>query len=239
MKRTLLASAFCLSLGVGTTPLHAAGAPVIDTASIIARGLEAGKNLAQLKQQYDMMTQQYRGIMQTVDSLSHPNQVMNMARNMLNQQMQSPGSAPASIPGLAYGSQLAAGAARFLDQNRHYNPQGDDFAALEMRRQAQASANLHAEAQAGMDRAQERIAGINELQQSIDGQPDVQAVSALEARVGTEHMFLQNEANNVARLQLVQQLAARVDAQRAEQNGRKDAEDWAQRAGAVFNQGGF
>jgi len=96
---------------------------------------------------------------------------------MLDQQMQSPGSAPGNILGLAYGSQLSAGAARFLDQNRHYNPQGDDFAALEMRRQAQASANLQAEAQAGMDRAQERIASINELQQSIDGQPDVQAVS--------------------------------------------------------------
>ena len=239
MKRILLASAFCLSLGLGTTPLHAAGMPVIDTASIVARALEAGKNLAQLKQQYDMMTQQYRGIMQTVDSLSHPNQVMNMAKNLLNQQMQSPGSAPASIPGLAYGSQLSAGAARFLDQNRHYNPQGDDFAALEMRRQAQASANLQAEAQAGMDRAEERIAAINELQQSIDGQPDVQAVSALEARVNTEHLFLQNEANNVARLQLVQQLGARVDMQRAEQNARKDAEDWATRTGDALNQAGF
>ena len=236
MKRTLLASAFCL--GFGMSHLHAAGMPVVDTASIIARGFEAGKNLAQLKQQYDMMTQQYRGIMQTVDSLSHPNQVMNMARNMLNQQMRSPGSAPASIPGLAYGSQLSAGAARFLNQNRHYDPQGDDFAALEMRRQAQASANLQAEAQEGMERAQERIASINELQGSIDGQPDVQAVSALEARVQTEHLFLQNEANNVARLQLLQQTSARVDMQRAEQNGRKNAEDWGTRAWDASNQMG-
>jgi len=235
MKKILMASAVFLSLSVGADPARA-DLPVIDVGSLLAQAKALAQDLNQFKQQYSMMTQQYEGIMSTVNALSHPNQVMGMAQNMLNQQMQSPGSAPGNIPGLAFGSQLSAGAARFFDQNHHYDPQGNDFAALEMRRQAQVSANLQAEAQAGMDRAEERIASINELQQNIDPQPDVQAVAALQARVQTEHLFLQNETNNVGRLQLLQQVAARVDAQRAEQNGRKDAEDWAQRAGAVFNQ---
>lgn len=241
MKRILLASAACLALGIAT-PAHAlfgAGDIVFDPTNLAEQTRGILQDLNQFRQQYTMMQQQYQQMMYTVNALSHPNQVLNMGRDMLNQQMQSPGSMPSNIPGLAFGSQLSAGAARFLNQNRQYDPQGDDFAALEMRRQAQVSANLQAEAQAGIDRAQERIVSINELQANIDPQPDVQAVSALQARVQTEHLFLQNETNNVGRLQLLQQLAARVDQQRAEQNSRKDAEDWSRRAGAALNQGDY
>lgn len=242
MKRILLASATCLGLAlVAPIPAHAlfgAGDIVFDPTNLAEQTRGILQNLNQFKQQYEVEKQQYQGIMYTANALSHPNQIREVAKEMLNQQMQSPGSMPTNIPGLAFGSQLSAGAARFLDQNRQYNPQGDDFAATEMRRQAQVSANLQAEAQAGMDRAQERIASINELQQNIDPQPDVQAVSALQARVQTEHLFLQNETNNVGRLQLLQQLAQRVDMQRAEQNSRKDAEDWSHRASAAFDQGG-
>ena len=146
--------------------------------------------------------------------------------------MRNPGSMPGNIPGLSFGSQLSAGASRFLNQNRYHAPQGSDFAAQEMRRREQATANIQAEAQAGMERAEERIAYLDELQRSIQDQPDVTAVAAVEARIGSEHLFLQNEANNVARLQLVQQTADRVDQQRAEQAGRKEAEDWHARAAA-------
>ena len=231
MKRILLASSVVLGLGMAI-PANAV-LPVTDYASIMARAAEATRSLAQMKQQYDVMRQQYEGVMQTVNALSHPNQALGMAKGLLQQQMRSPGSTPSSIPGLSFGSQLSAGASRFLDQNRFATTQGNDFAALEMRRREQATANIQAEAQSGMDRAEERIAYLNQLQQSIQDQPDVTAVAAVEARIGSEHLFLQNEANNVARLQLVQSTAARVDQQRAEQAGRKEAEDWHTRAAAA------
>ena len=241
MKRILLASAACLGFAFANPgPAHAlfgVGDVVIDPTHIAETTRGILQELNQFRQSYAMMQQQYQGIMSTVNALSHPNQVMGMARNLAEQQMRSPGSMPSNIPGLAFGSQLSAGAARFLGQNRAYAPQGDDFAAQEMRRQAQASANLQAEVQAGMDRSQERIAGIDELQANIDPQPDVQAVAALQARVATEHLYLQNEQNNVARLQLLSQVSSRVDAQRAEQRGRQDAEaygkstEWAWGAG--------
>lgn len=242
MKRILLASAAFLGLALGiSAPAHAlfgAGDLVFDPTNLAEQTRGILQDLNQFKQSYSMMQQQYDGIMSTVNALSHPNQALGMAKGLLNQQVQNPGSAPAYIPGLTFGSQLSAGAARFLNQNRQYAPQGDDWAATEMRRQAQVSANLQAEVQAGMDRSQERIDGINELQANIDPQPDVQAVSALQARVATEHLFLQNEQNNVARLQLLGQVSARVDAQRAEQKGRQDAEDWADRTAGVFQGSG-
>lgn len=242
MKRILLASVACLGLAVtlprSANALFGAGDIVFDPTNLAEQTRHILQDLNQFKQAYSMMQQQYDGIMSTVNALSHPNRVMGMARGMLDQQMRNPGSMPSNIPGLAFGSQLSAGAARFLDQNRVYNPQGDDWQAQEMRRQAQVSANLQAEVQAGMDRSQERIEGINELEANIDPQPDVQAVAALQARVATEHLYLQNEQNNVARLQLLSQVSARVDAQRAEQKGRQDAEDWAARTRGVFSQGG-
>lgn len=242
MKRILLASAACLVLGGSVSrpayALFGVGDVVIDPTHIAETTRGILQELNQFRQTYSMMQQQYQGIMSTVDAVSHPNRIMNMARGLAEQQMRSPGSMPYNIPGLAFGSQLSSGAARFLDQNRQFIPQGNDFAAQEMRRQAQVSANLQAEVQAGMDRAQERIEGIDELQANIDPQPDIQAVSALQARAATEHLYLQNEQNNVARLQLLSQVAARVDAQRAEQKGRQDAEDWAERTRGVFNQEG-
>lgn len=230
MKRILLTSAACLGLAIAR-PAHAQ-LPVTDTASIATRAVEAAKSLAQMVQQYRVMRQQYDQLVQTYDVLSHPNQVLGIARGMMQQQIQNPGSMPGNIPGLSFGSQLSAGASRFLNQNRYAAPQGDDFAAQEMRRREQATANIQAEAQTGMERADERITYLNQLQQSIQDQPDVTAVAAVEARVGSEHLFLQNESNNVARLQLIQQTAMRVDQQRAEQAGRKEAEDWHARAAA-------
>ncbi len=230
MKRILLASAVFLSLGMAI-PANAV-LPVTDYASIMARAAEATKSLAQMKQQYDVMRQQYDQLVQTYNALSHPNQVLGIAKGLAQQQMQSPGSTPSSIPGLSFGSQLSAGANRFLNQNRFATTQDNDFAALEMRRREQATANIQAEAQAGMERAEERIAYLNQLQQSIQDQPDVTAVAAVEARIGSEHLFLQNEANNVARLSLIQQTATRVDQQRAEQARRKEAEEWRIRAAA-------
>ena len=233
MKRILLASAACLSLAFAAAgPAHALfgeGDIVFDPTA----AERLADQIRQMQQQYEVMKQQYGQLVQTYDVLSHPNQVMQIAKGMAQQQIQNPGSMPGSIPGLSFGTQLSAGASRFLNQNRYATPQGDDFAAQEMQRRAQATANVQAEAQTGMERADERIDYLNQLQQSIQDQPDVTAVAAVGARVSSEHLFLQNEANNVARLQLVQQTQARVDQQRAAEHDRQSAEDWAKQSAAA------
>lgn len=198
------------------------------------------KRAAEVVKQIGLLRDQYTQAVRTYETLRHPNRVLGIAKGMLDQQMRSPGSAPGNIPGLSFGSQLGEGARRFLDRNRQAEIQGDDFAAQEMRRREQATANIQAEAQAGIERAEERIAHLDELQASIEGQEDITAIAAVEARLSSEKLFLQNEANNIARLQLVQATAGRVDAQRAEQNARVQAEDWGRRAAAqAFDLGGL
>ena len=231
MKRTLLASAVCLGLDLAT-PAHAQ-IPVTDGASIAARAIEAGKSLGQMVQQYQVMQQQYQQLVSTYNTLSHPNQVLGIAQGLAQQQLRSPGSAGSSIPGLSYGSQLSSAANNFLNRNRYSTTQGDDFNAKEMLRREQSTANIQAEAQEGLNRSDERLNYLNQLQGSIQDQPDVTAVAAVEARIQSEHLYLQNEGNNVARLSLLQQTMARVDQQRAEQAGRREAEEWRDRAAAV------
>ena len=233
-RAALFASVACLGLAFAM-PARAQ-LTVIDPASIAARAQQALTQLQQLRQQYQMLQQQYDGIMRTVNILSHPNQVLGIARGMMQQQIRSPGSTPGNIPGLAFGSQLSGTARRFMDQNRYYAPQGDDFGALEMQRREQATANMQAEVQTGLERADERLTYLAELQDSIPAQPDVTALAALEARISTEKTFLANEGNNMARLQLIQQTQLRVDANRAEQAGRKDADEWHARASQVFGE---
>lgn len=230
MKRILLASAALLGLGLAM-PAHAQ-IPVTDTASIGARAIEAAKSLAQLAQQYEMMKSQYGQLVSTYNTLSHPNQVLSTAQGLLQQQIHSPGSAGSSIPNLAFGSQLSSTANNYLNRNRYSAPQGDDFNAKEMIRREQATANIQAEAQEGLNRSDERINYLNQLQASIQEQPDVTAVAAVEARIQSEHLFLANEGNNVARLSLIQQTGVQVDQQRAEQAGRREADDWHTRAAA-------
>ena len=239
MKRILLASAACLGLAFGAAgPAHAllGEGDIVFDPTAVARMMD---QIRQMEQQYEVMRQQYGQLVQTYEVLSHPNQVMQIAKGMAQQQIQNPGSAPANIPGLSFGSQLSAGAQRFLGQNRYYQPQGDDFAVQEMQRRAQATANVQAEAQTGMERADERIAYLNQLQQSIQNQPDVTAVAAVGARVNSEHLFLQNEANNVSRLQLIQQTQLRVDQQRAAEHDRQSAEDWTSQSAAAAAAAGF
>ena len=231
MKRTLLASAVLFGLGL-SMPARAQ-LPVTDAASIGARAIEAAKSLAQLAQQYEMMKAQYSQLVSTYNTLTHPTAVLSTAQGLLQQQIHSPGSMGSSIPNLAFGSQLSSAANNFLTQNRYSPAQGNDFNAQEMLRREQVTANIQAEAQEGLNRSDERINYLNQLQASIQDQPDVTAVAATEARIQSEHLFLQNEGNNVARLNLIQQSAARVDQQRAEQAGRREADDWHTRTSAA------
>lgn len=229
MKRVLFATVACLGIGFAVPERAGAATWVQEGAEILREGkriIEVGKQIRWLQRQYEQAKATY-------EALSHPNEALGIAKGMLDEQIESPGSRPDIIPRLSYGTLMREGASRFLDQNRHSDVVGDDFAAREMRRRERATANIQAEAQAGFDRAQERIGFLRELRASIEGQPDVTAVAAVEARLSSEQLFLQNEANNIARLQLVQATAARVDQQRAEQNARKEALDWYERARAA------
>ena len=237
MRRPLLVSAAFLGVAVCMAPPARAVLPVTDVASITARALEAAKNIAQLIAQYGLMEQQYQEMILTFNAVSHGNNVLSTAQGLLSRATQLPGSSYTQMPGLTFGSQSSAGAVQFFAQNHFYTPQGTDFEAQEIQRQQQATANIQAEAYAGMQRADQRVASLQELQANIQDQPDVTAVSAVEAHIQSEQAFLANETTNVQRLQLMEATQSRVDQEREEQAGRKDAEEWgAAEAAAAFGE---
>ena len=179
-------------------------------------------------QQAEQMREQYQQLLYTVESLKHPTPgSLDVAQGLLNNATRLPGSAAAEMPGMNYGSNLSGAGQQFYDQNHYYTPQGNDWTAQEMQRRQYATANLQGEAQTGLTTIQARLASLTELENSIPAQPDIQATAAFNARINAEKMYLANETNHVQNLQLLQQTQARVDQQRAEQHGRKEAEDWA------------
>jgi hypothetical protein len=184
--------------------------------------------LANWVSQLEQMRQHYQQLIYTVESLKHPNPgSLDVAQGLLNNATRLPGSAAAEMPGMNYGSNLSGAGQQFYDQNHYYTSQGNDWTAQEMQRRQYATANLQGEAQTGLTTIQGRLASLTELENSIPTQPDIQATAAFNARINAEKMYLVNETNHVQSLQLLQQTQARVDQQRAEQHGRKEAEDWA------------
>ena len=184
--------------------------------------------IAKWIQQAEQMREQYQQLLYTVESLKHPNPgSLDVAQGLLNNATRLPGSAAAEMPGMNYGSNLSGAGQPFYDQNHDYTPQGNDWTAQEMQRRQYATANLQGEAQTGLTTIQGRLASLTELENSIPVQPDIQATAAFNARIDAGKMYLANETTHVQNLQLLQQTQARVDQQRAEQHGRKEAEDWA------------
>ena len=184
--------------------------------------------LANWLSQLEQMRQHYQQLIYTVESLKHPNpESLDVAQGLLNNATRLPGSAAAIMPGMNYGSNLSSAGQPFYDQNHYYTPQGNDWTAQEIQRREYATANLQGEAQTGLTTIQARLASLTELENSIPTQPDIQATAAFNARINAEKMYLVNETNHVQNLQLLQRTQARVDQQRAEQHGRKEAEDWA------------
>ena len=184
--------------------------------------------LANWVSQLEQMRQHYQQLIYTVESLKHPNPgSLDVAQGLLNNATRLPGSAAAEMPGMNYGSNLSGAGQQFYDQNHYYTPQGNDWTAQEMQRRQYATANLQGEAQTGLTTIQARLASLTELENSIPAQPDIQATAAFNARINAEKMYLANETNHVQNLQLLQQTQARVDQQRAEQHGRKEADEWA------------
>jgi hypothetical protein len=185
------------------------------------------KTVASWAQQAQQMQQQWQQLVQTYDSLAHLNpRTLLTGQALLNDATRLPGSAASAIPGLNFGQTLSAPGTPFYTQNHVYTPQGNDWNAQEMQRQEYATANLQGEAQTGMATAAQRLAALVQLENSIPSQPDVQATAAMNARIDAEKMYLANETTNVQRLQMLLHTQQAVDQQRAEQNGRQQAEQW-------------
>ncbi len=189
--------------------------------------IELGLQLEQLIQSYEVLRNSYTQLEYTVASLQHLNaNALLTAQGLLSNAARLPGSTANALPSLAFGSNLSGYGQQFYNQNHVYTPDGNDFAAQEMKRREYATANLQGEAQTGAAMTNERIASLNELQASIASQPDVTAVSAISARIASERVFLANEQARNQHLQMLLATQQAVSQQRAEQHSRQQLDEW-------------
>jgi hypothetical protein len=225
MRRSALLALPVLLIAHSAWPLDVVICPTCTQE--IPAALNYAAVIAKWVQQAEQMRLQYEQLVYTYESLHHLNpQSLSVAAGLLNNAQRLPGSGAAEMPGLNYGTNLSGAGQQFYNQNHYYTPDGDDWNAQEMQRRQYATANLQGEAQTHINAIEGRLAGLNELQASIPDQPDVTAVTAINARISSEQAFLANEQNHLHNLRLLQQTQQSVDQQRAEQHSREQIDAW-------------
>lgn len=221
LRLRLLASSAALALAAATPrPAHAlfgVGDLVFDPTAFT----NAVQQLAQMEQQLAQLEQTYQ-------ALAHTTGVNSLAPSLGLPSVQDPLGSVAQLPGLLSGTSLGGAAQQFLGANRYYQPQGNDFTALELQRRAQATANVQAIAQQNLQATQDRLAGLQDLQAQIDASPTTQDMGAIQARLAAESNFIQTQQAQAQQLALLQRAQEQVSQQR-------EAEWQRQSADALFN----
>lgn len=221
MNRILLATTALAFVAVAGLRPAAAQLAVLD-------GTQAANFITQM-QQMKTDWQQAKDQLGTMNNLlnatQHGNAVMSIARGLMNPVAQMPGANAGAIPGMSFGAGLQGQGQRFYDQNHVFTPTGNDFAAQEMERRQEATANMQGEIQTGMETADGRVSMINEMMDNIQDNDDPTYLAAAQAHIQAEQAFLSNEQTKIARLQVAQASMDRVDQQRAEQHARQEAEE--------------
>jgi type IV secretion system protein VirB5 len=218
MRKILLA-------GVAVAVLAATGAPRPAHALLGAGDVVIDPTaIAKLADQLRNMEQQYAQLQQTYQALAHLTSVNGVASQLGIPSTQNPMGAVSRLPGLLNGTNLGGTAQQFLNQNRYYQPQGNDFAAQEMQRRAQSTANIQAIAQENLEATEARMSGLQELQTQIDASPTTQDMGAIQARLGAEGNFIQTQQAQAAQLQVLQRAQEQASQQRAAEWQRQSAE---------------
>jgi type IV secretion system protein VirB5 len=214
-----------LRIGFLTTALlsshqaNSTGIPVVDAAHIsqTATGwanqvASMAKEFVQMKQQYDMLTQQFNNLNGVTDLGSLVN---NPA---LKQYLPSDYQA---ILNAGYGNSSAIRAATKITgiENTSLNP-NSDAAKLFEANAIQASLN-RATAEAGYKQASDRFSDIQVLLDKINTVPDAKDMADLQARIQVEQVMMQNETNKLAMLGQLAQAQRDLANQKAVEIGLK------------------
>jgi hypothetical protein len=229
MKRVLLAGIAALALS-GTQPARAV-IPVtedgpllgITTQGWIKEAADAVKQLQELQRQYAMLTQQY-------EAIAHlPQNAMNMGRGLIaSPSLQNPFPQSGQLSGIMSGSALgpvAALAGQFRQSNTYYEPQGDDPAAVEMRRRADGVSGVQAMATNAMHSLEERSASLKEFIGGISASPDIAETQAITARLQLEQNYASVQQAQVQQLMVLAKAQEQATQLRAEERRRQDAEE--------------
>ncbi len=228
MKTYRLVLLACSAYAGGVSLAHAQPVyTVIDPSAISRSAQEAAQALSQATQQLEELQRQYAQLQQTYGALAHGLNVDNMTPGLNTSAILNPLSSIDQIPNVANGSNLGSFggvAGQFLSQNRYYAPQGNDPAAQEMNRQAQATSGIQAMAYANLQSTQERIDQLPEPRGEISVAKNEEDISAVNARIAADQDDVQTLQAQAQQLQLLQSAQNQVNEQRAQQKRRQDAD---------------
>ncbi len=195
--------------------------PTIDMYSVAQRAIEAGKQLEQIKAE----VQQTENVFQSVAHMTSVAGVASvLGTPMLRNVMPEAGQVGNLLSGGTSTAGLLSSAQGFLQRNQVYRPEGTDYSAQAINSNAVSLANIQAMAMQGLQSLQARMGGLDELQTVIDGQPDVQAMAGIEARIASENGFVQTQAAQGMQLQTLANLQAQVQQQASQQRARAAAD---------------
>lgn len=191
-------------------------------ASEVAQVGSWAKQAADMVRQLAQMRQQYQMLVSTYNALSHATDVFQVAGivgGVTRSYMPDAADAMSMFAGLGSGgSPSLYGAANSLMAISRYadrmdgTPEGE-----EMARRERATANYRAVGFAGMQQAQQSILRLDGLIAWITGSPDVTAVAAGSAAIAAEQQNIAHHQAQIAQTQLILMTENRVDQQRAEQ----------------------
>lgn len=206
--------------------------PVTDAmgdSSWVTQLINAAQQLEQLKQQYDQLQQTYQQTVQIYNSMSHLTATSAMGHVLNSPVIRNSMPSSQDVADMAQGGTAPSGGLSalsqfFAGQNQVYVPSGTDASAVSINRSAQSLANMQAMAIQSLQSVETRSQGIADIQAQIDGQPDVQAMAAIQARLAAEQNYVAGQQVQAQQLSTLAAMQAQAQQQAAVQRQRQDAD---------------
>ena len=213
LRRHILAGAAALTIAATATGSALAQVAVVDVRAI-----------AQAIQQVRQLQSQLTQLQQTYAAIAHlPQSTLNQLAGQLNtNQFRNPlGTSGSTIGGLTNGNSVTAEAQAYLNRNRIYSPNGQDFAATEMGRNANSIANTQAMAAQLYQSAATHIQTLQGLEGQLAGAADAKAVADINARISMEQASFQAQQVQAQSLAMLAQSEERNQYQRQDETRRQ------------------
>src|SRR5690349_8315773 len=185
-----------------------------------------------MQQQYQMLYSQYQAI-------AHLRQnITGMASGLTTSPtLQNPFPQSYALTGIMNGTALGPVnglANQFRQSNAYYEPQGDDPAAVEMRRRADGLSGIQAMATNAMHSLEQRASSLGEFLSGIGESPNIQQTAAIQARLQLEQNYVATQQAQATNLKVLADAQAQANQLRDTQIARKSADDWYDKTNGIW-----
>ena len=199
----------CSALAGSLALCHPAKAQwaVIDSANIGQSITNAGREVAQMVQQYKQLQQQYQ-------MFTHPSDVIGIFPGLNSPFLQNPMPPSSTIPTQIFGSgSMTPNAQAFYSLNHIFTATGNDAQAQYLNRSSVAAANIQGIAATNLQSIEQRLATLNEMQKELQGASDIKQVAAIHARIEIEANAIQAQQSQAQNLLTLASTQTQADQQ--------------------------